>query len=81
MEESKLDIMNRLLTNLKDVQNSRKQLIERLASLVGETETSGFDELSKKLGDSFSNASQNHEDFEEIIHDFELERNRLMNES
>jgi len=73
--------MERFLSMLKELQHDRKKMIERMARLQGETEAAGFGELGAKLGEASATAAQNFEKLDAVLGDFEMERNRLKNES
>lgn len=72
--------IERFLSILKELQHDRKRMIERMAGLQSETETAGFNELAGKLGEASSTAAKNFEKLDAVLHDFEIERNRLRNE-
>ena len=77
----KLAQMERFLSILKELQNDRKRMIERMAGLQAEAEEAGFSELASKLGEHSSTAAKNFEKLDGVLEDFEMERNRLQNES
>ena len=78
--QQKLEQMERFLSVMKDIQSTRRKMVERFAALQSETETAGFTELSAKLGETSASAAKNFEKFDAVVHDFEIERNRFKNE-
>jgi len=79
-KQAKFEEMERFLSMLKELQATRRKMIERFASLQSEMETAGFQEISVKLGETSASASKNFEKLDAVVHDFEIERNRFKNE-
>ena len=80
-EKSKLEQMERFLSILNELQNTRKKMVERFAALQMETEQAGFAELSAKLGEASAATAKNFEKLDSVLHDFEIKRNQLKNEA
>lgn len=73
--------MDRFLSILKELQHDRKVMIERLARFQSEADAAGFDELATMFGGMSSSAALTFEKLDGVLADFQMERNRVSNES
>lgn len=79
--EAKIQQMNAHLEQFKQMSHRAKARIERLAelSMVIEDELK-FKDFAERVSDLFSLTNQFEDQLEKLIHDYEIERNRIENE-
>lgn len=66
---------------LKGVRHEQEVLINTLSTAMLELDEAGEKEFSDQVGKVISGTSKNHESLKETIHQYELEINRIRNES
>lgn len=79
-QKSKLEVMEEILVKLQDVENSYVAIVEKIATLLSQTEEAGLDSLREKLVKPFTDTSNNAKLMGELLHDAEIERNKLRQE-
>jgi hypothetical protein len=75
MEKNKADIMNHVLTKLRDVQNSQRALIEKTASIQIELFDLPDAELEGAVDAAVSSISQCAQDLNEAVERYEMKVN------
>jgi hypothetical protein len=76
-QKSKLQVMEEIVLRLKDVGNSYVAIVEKMAPLLSQTKEVGQESLRENLGRLFTAASNNAKLMGELLHDAEIERNKL----
>jgi hypothetical protein len=79
-EKSKLEYMEEIVLKLQDVEKSYVAIVEKIAALLSQTEEAGLDSLREKLVKPFTDTSNNAKLMGELLHDAEIERNKLRQE-
>lgn len=75
MEKTKGDVMNHVLNKLQDVQNSKKALIEKIASIQIELFTQSDAELEAAVDSVLSTISQSADAFNEAVDQYQMKVN------
>ena len=75
MEKNKADIMNHVLTKLRDVQNSQRALIEKTASIQIELFDSPDADLEGAVDSAVSATSQCAQELNEAVERYEMKVN------
>lgn len=81
IQERPVDVLDGFIKSLGDTKTGIQGLVEKLSAIQLEATEKGFDDVSAALGKPFGAASRCAEELEAVIHDAELERNRLANEA
>jgi len=68
------------ISAISDTQDNLAGLIQKAARIQGELLDAGFSEYSETLGEPFTAMSMAAEKLQELVHDMEIERNRMRNE-
>jgi hypothetical protein len=80
-EESKpVDVLEAQITAISDTHTNLAGLIEKLVRVQSELLSAGFPEFSDVIGGPFSAMSTAAEKLQELLHEIEIERNRIRNE-
>jgi len=80
--QAKVQQMNAHLEQFKEMSHRAKLRIERLAQLSMEIEDElKLKDFADRVSDLFSTANQFEEGLESLINDYEIERNRIINEA
>jgi len=79
-QKSKFEAMEEIVVKLEDVENSYVAIVEKIATLLSQTEEAGQDSLREKLRKPFTDTSNNAKLMGELMHDAEIERNKLQQE-
>jgi hypothetical protein len=79
-QKSKLEVMEEIVVKLKDVENSYVAIVEKIATLLSQTEEAGHDSLREKLVKPFTDTSNNAKLMGELLYETEIERNKLRQE-
>ncbi len=80
-QKSKVQVMESIMGQLKDLHHSCVALVEKTAALQLKTMEGGLDRLSDKLGKPFSSLSDNAKTIEDIMKDAEGKLNQLKKEA
>lgn len=79
--KSKVEVMESIMSQLKDLHHSCVALVEKTATVQLKAMEGGHDRLFDKLGKPFSSLSGNTKAIEEIMKDAENEMNKLKKEA
>ena len=83
MEEkirSKIEFKAQQLSRLKNIAHSQQMIIENLAKVQLEMDEANEDLFFGKVGEIFSSVSKNQDLLHGMVHDYEIELNKLRNE-
>jgi hypothetical protein len=80
-QHSKLELLEQTLGRLKDLHHTYVSLAEKLAKSQAEATAAGLQTIADQLSKPFSSASDSAKLLESIVHDTEIERNKLRAES
>lgn len=75
MEKTKGDVMNHVLNKLQDVQNSKKALIEKIASIQIELFTQPDADLEAAVDSELSSISQSADAFNAAVDQYQMKVN------
>ena len=75
--ENKVVVLDQFVGKIRDVHNSYAALIEKLAKVQADAAQAGLDTIAGGLGKPFSDASADAESIQNLLHDTEMERNKL----
>jgi len=70
-------VLDQFVGRIKDVHNSYAALLEKLAKVQSDAPQAGLDTIASGLGKPFSDASMDAESIQHLLHDTEMERNKL----
>lgn len=76
----KIEFKAQQLSRLKNIAHNQQTIIEHLASVQLEMEEANEDFFFGKVGEIFSNVSNNQDLLHGMIQDYEIELNKLRNE-
>ncbi len=79
--KSKVEVIESMIVQLKDLHHSSVALVEKIAALQLKAMEGGVDRFSDKLGKPFSSLSENAKAIEEILKEAESERTKLKKEA
>ena len=79
MNESpdKVVVLEQFVGKIKDVHNSYAALIAKLAKVQADATQAGLESVANGLGKPFSDAAEDAKSIEGLLHDTEMERNKL----
>jgi hypothetical protein len=77
---SKLEALEKVFIKIKDIENSYKMLVEKMAQVQLEAMDAGMDSLVDNVEGPFSDASNNVKKIGDIRSSIETELNRIRNE-
>lgn len=75
MEKTKADVMNHVLNKLQDVQNSKRALIEKMASIQIELFTQPDADLEAAVDSTLSTISQSADAFNVAVEQYQMKVN------
>jgi len=76
-QQDKVVVLEQFVGKIRDVHNSYAALIEKLAKVQADAAQAGLDSVASGLGKPFSDASADAESIQGLLHDTEMERNKL----
>jgi hypothetical protein len=80
-EESKsAEVLDTQINAIANTHTNLAGLIQKAVGIQSELMSAGFSEYSDAIGEPFSAMSTAAEKFQQLIHDMEIERNRLRTE-
>ena len=75
--QDKIVVLEQFVGKIRDVHHSYAALLEKLAKVQAEATQAGLQSVADGLGKPFSDASADAESIETLLHDTEMERNKL----
>jgi len=75
--QKRLQFLQGLIASLKKIEGEQQTTIEHIAKLQVELQSEKKEALSNKIGDCFTNASNNTQLLHEMIEEFQMEVNKL----
>jgi len=76
-QQDKVVVLEQFVGKIRDVHHSYAALLEKLAKVQAEAMQAGLETIANNLGKPFSDASADAESIEHLLHDTEIERNKL----
>ena len=76
-QQDKVVVLEQFVGKIRDVHHSYAALLEKLAKVQAEAAQAGLESIASNLGKPFSDASMDAKSIEELLHDTEIERNKL----
>ena len=76
-QQDKVVVLEQFVGKIRDVHHSYATLIEKLAKVQADAAQAGLESVASKLGKPFSDAAEDAKSIEELLHDTEMERNKL----
>jgi len=80
-EPEPIDVLEAQLTAIGDTHSNLTGLVEKVARIQSDLMTGGFQEFSDAAGEPFAALSTATEKLQALLHDIEIERNRIRNEA
>jgi hypothetical protein len=80
-EKNKIAILEEQMNEFKDTHNNITGLVEKIAGVQAKLQENEFKSFADAAGEIFSLASDAAMKLQAVMHDMELERNRLRNEA
>ena len=76
-QQDKVVVLEQFVGKIRDVHHTYATLLEKLAKVQADASQAGLESVASKLGKPFSDASVDAKYVEELLHDTEMERNKL----
>ena len=76
-QEDKVVVLEQFVGKIRDVHHSYAALIEKMAKVQADAAQAGLESVVHGLGKPFSDASADAETIQALLHDTEMERNKL----
>jgi hypothetical protein len=78
---NRADLLLQTQSKLRNADHETQTLIQQLGDLQMELMNENENRLSEKVGDIFSSMSRNRETIKTVLHEIEIQYNRLRNEA
>jgi len=79
-ESKPIDVLEAQITAISDTHENLAGLVEKSVRVQSELLDAGFQEFSDAIGEPFSAMSSAAEKLQKLLHNIEIERNRIRNE-
>jgi hypothetical protein len=79
--QDRMTFLQELLADLKKIEGEQQTTIEHIAKIQGAMQNEDEETIASKIGEVFSNANKNTELLHQMIHQYEIEYNRLKSQS
>lgn len=80
-QPGKIEVLEQTIGKLQDLHKTYISLVEKMARIQAEAMAAGLESIANQLSKPFSSASNNAKLLETIVHDTEMERNKLKAEA
>jgi hypothetical protein len=81
MPDENVDALEAQITAVEDTHRNVTGLVEKTAGIQGDLLNAGFTAFSDAVGEPFAALSTAAEKLQALVHDMEIERNRIRNEA
>ena len=79
-ESNPIEVLEAQMTAIEDTNSNLTGLVEKVARIQSDLLTGGFQEFSDAVGEPFGAMATASEKLQALLHDIEIERNRIRNE-
>lgn len=81
MGEGKIELMEELLSKVKQIDSQQQIVMKHMAELQAMLNSAGLDQMSDRMSGAFTEGAATEETIKSISKDIEMELNRLKNEA